>query len=41
MGIETRNGGQVEKDFEPSELTVETLYGETGNKLGAIEEGKR
>ena len=38
---ETRqeNGGQVEDDFGPSELTMGTLYGGTGNRLGKIEEG--
>lgn len=40
MGIGTRNRRQAEKsDFGPNELTVETLYGETGDGLGAIEEG--
>jgi len=34
-----KNGGQVEDDFGPSELIVETLYGGTGNRLGKIEEG--
>lgn len=32
------NGRQAEEDFGPSELTVETLYGETEHRWGAIEE---
>jgi len=36
--IEPRNGRQVEEDFGPSELAVETLYGETEQRSGAIEE---